>query len=316
MKPCVARPRPANRAGFTLVELLVVIAIIGILVAMLMPAVQRARETARRSQCINNLHQLMIASHNYVDAHRSFPSGWVQGPNQLCDLGLDWTTQPVLVQMPEGIPPVTLQNWLLSPYWDWRAFMLPQLDQLTINIDFRQPKNASTGNVYQPGNWEYIQTPLESYLCPSAPLSSARPSNLGYGNYKGCRGYWDDPTVPVNNGMFFGNSRLEFRDVTDGTTSTFLFGESPFGFWGDRYSCCVAGRGGFANFDTYWTAGADPCGQASGAPMFFDFGSFHDAGSNFALVDGSARTVSKTIDTNIFRALCTRYGSEPIPEQF
>ncbi len=315
MKPCVTRPRHEVRAGFTLVELLVVIAIIGILVAMLMPAVQRARESARRSQCINNMHQLMVASHNYVDAHRSFPSGWVQG-NQLCDLGLDWTTQPVLVQMPAGQPPVTLQNWLLSPYWDWRAFMLPQLDQLTINIDFTQPKNASTGNVYQPGNWEYIQTPLESFTCPSAPLSSVRPSNLGYANYKGCRGYWDDPNTPVNNGMFYGNSRLEFRDVTDGTTSTILFGESPFGFWGDRYSCCVAGRFNFANFDTYWIGAADPCGQASGAAMFFDFGSFHDAGSNFAFVDGSARTVTKSVDTNIFRALCTRYGSEPIPEQF
>jgi prepilin-type N-terminal cleavage/methylation domain-containing protein len=315
MKPCVAPPRQEARSGFTLVELLVVIAIIGILVAMLMPAVQRARESARRSQCLNYLHQLVIANHNYVDAHRCFPSGWIQGTQQ-CDFGLDWTTQPVIVQMPPGNAPVTLNNWLLSPYWDWRALIMPQMDQLTINIDFRQPKNASTGDVYNPGNWEYIQTPLEPHMCPSTPLASNRPSNLGYGTYKGCRGYWDDPTVPVNNGMYFGNSRMEFRDVTDGTGVTFLIGESPFGFWGDRYSCCVAGRGGFPNFDTYWTGGPDPCSTAAGSAVFFDFGAFHDAGSNFAMVEGSTRTVSKLIDTNIFRALCTRFGSEPIPEQF
>ncbi len=315
MKPCVARSRQEVRAGFTLVELLVVIAIIGILVAMLMPAVQRARESARRTECLNNLHQLAIASHQYADSHRSFPSGWIQG-GQLCDLGLDWTTNPVVVEMPGKQPPVTLTNWLLSPYWDWRALMLSQMGQQTISIDFNQPKNASTGNIYQPGNWEYIQFEIKPYTCPSAPLSSMRPSNLGYANYKGVRGYWDDPNTPVNNGMFFGNSEMEFRDVTDGETYTFLFGESAYGFWGDRYSCCVAGRFNFPNFDSYWVGGADPCGQASGAAMFFDFGSFHDGGVCFTMVDGSSRQIDRSIETQVFRALCTRGGSEPIPNGF
>ncbi len=315
MKPQVARTRPELRAGFTLVELLVVIAIIGVLVAMLMPAVQRARESARRTQCLNNLHQLAVASHIYVDNHRVFPSGWVQGP-QLCDLGLDWTTQPVVVQQPGTQPPVTLQNYLLSPYWDWHAFLLPQMGQQIVGVDFTQPKNASTGNAFQPGNWEYIQTEIVPYVCPSAPLPSNRPSNLGYTNYKGVRGYWDDPNVPVDNGMFFRNSELEFRDVTDGETYTLLFGESVYGFWGDRYSCCVAGRATFENFDTYWPGQPDPCGQAAGTSFFFDFGSFHDGGVCFTLVDGSSRLISKSIDTQIFRALCTRYGREPIPDQF
>jgi prepilin-type N-terminal cleavage/methylation domain-containing protein len=315
MKPCVARPRsrPQVRAGFTLVELLVVIAIIGILVAMLMPAVQRARESARRTQCVNYLHQLALASHNYVDSKRTFPSGWVQGTN-LLDLEFDWSQQPVQITMPGNQPQVTLNNYALSQYWSWHAFMLPEMGQLTIEPDYRQLKSASTGNLMQPGNWEYIQTPIEVYVCPSSALPSARPANLGYTTYKGVRGYWDDPNVPVDNGMFFRNSELGFEDVTDGETYTFLFGESPFGFWGDRYSCCATGRNVGANFDTYWTGPVNTGGSI--APVFFDFGSHHDAGVNFTLVDGSSRSINRSIDTGIFRALCTRGQNEHIPDDF
>src|SRR5690606_6122403 len=119
------------------------------------------------------------------------------------------------------------------------------------------------------------------------------------------------------------NSAVSFRDISDGESNTLMFGDTLFGgFWGDNYSCCARARDDQPNFDAYWHVppsgncpgganGTDPYG-----PQFLGFGSFHGDVSIFSLADGSTRSISKTIDTTLFRQLCTRNGNERISGEF
>ena len=305
----VTRPTsaPAPR-GFTLIELLVVIAIIALLASMLLPAVQRAREAARRSSCINNMKNLGLAAHNYHDSHLCFPSGWIADPN-LPVADFPFQMQPPVILPLNKTQTLQITDWALGGYFGWHALMLSQMDQGTINIDYSLPKN-------DPNNWRMIQTPVNSYVCPSASYPSARLQNLGYTSYRGNMGWWPTtdpvtqmPSAPMNNGIFYQNSSTNFRDCTDGTTQTFLFGETLFGgYWGDNYSCCARARDDQPNFDAHWTAPS----SAGGNIHFFSFGSFHGDVSNFSLLDGSSRAVAKNIDTRLFRSLCTRNGRETV----
>ena len=208
----------SSRRGFTLVELLVVIAIIALLIAMLMPAVQRAREAARRNSCLNNIRQLGLAAQNYLSAHRVFPSGWVEDPNNpICDIQVQPTpfTEPVI--LPVGINQQQnqfIRDWALGAYWNWQSMILPEMEQSTLAINFSQPKThwIQTGPPDPvDSNWEFIRVPIETYICPSASLPAARPGSLGYCNYRGNMGAWqsNDPNAPLNNGIFFGNSQID-----------------------------------------------------------------------------------------------------------
>ncbi len=345
--------RPVGRGGFTLIELLVVIAIIGLLVSMLMPAVQRAREAARRSSCINNMRQLGLASHNYLDSHRVFPPGWAEDPGRpICEMNVAPFNEPLTFNVTNDgnvprpiVPPsqaviqqsggggtyqVVIQDWALGPHWSWHAMILSQMDQKTIGINFAQQKN-------DPHNWQMLQIPIPTYVCASSPsFSSQRPGNLGYSTYRGIIGAnpatlvnTQDPTTglppmttnPVYNGMFYANSAISDRDVSDGMSNTLMFCESLFGFWGDHYSCCARVRedlhpaGGV--FDKYWSADITTgCSQPPANVHLFGFGSYHGDVSNFTLADGSTRSVSKIMDISLLKALCTRAGNEPISAEF
>jgi prepilin-type N-terminal cleavage/methylation domain-containing protein len=332
--------RPSLRTGFTLIELLVVIAIIGLLVSMLMPAVQKAREAARRSSCTNNMRQLGVAAHNYLSAHRVFPSGSIAG--QGCEYVIpafpETFTAPITNIPNDPVPAlpltsttydslsrtVSLRDWRLGTGWSWHALLLPQMDQATIQINFSLPKN-------EPTNWQMCQVPIESYICPSAAYPSARPLNLGYTSYRGNHGAWPlrdamgDCQAPLNNGAFYAHSALSDRDFTDGATNTLLFGEALYGgFWNDPNSCCSRLPDDIrpSPFDTYWIppicVPLDPflCPHPPKVRQEFGFGSFHGDVVVFTLVDGSSRTISKNVDTNTFRALCTRNGREPIMSGF
>lgn len=313
------------RAGFTLVELLVVIAIIGLLVSMLMPAVQRAREAARRNACLNNIRQLGIASHNYLDAHRKFPSGWIEDPNNpLCDFDAQNGpfNEPIRIPL-TGNQLANVTDWAYGPYWSWHALMLPQMEQSTLAIDFLRPKthNISTGPPDPiDSNWEYIRVPIPAYECPSASLPSARPAGFAYSSYRGNMGAWPtfdpqgNPNPPQNNGIFFMNSSIDDRDINDGMSNTLLFGETPIGFWGDNYSCCVRARDDQPLFDGHWQAAAS-CASSSSI-QFFGYGSFHGDVANFTMADGSARSIAKNIDQITFWALSTRNGREAISGEF
>lgn len=320
MRSC-RRTTTQLRRGFTLVELLVVIAIIGLLVSMLMPAVQRARESARRTACINNMKQLGLASHNYLDAHRKFPSGWIEDTStQTCEILIDQSrfNEPLILPQPNNQTTPPILEWGLGPHWDWHALMLPQIEQGVLDINFTQAKTAvnTTGGNPEPvdSNWEYIQIPLEAYVCPSASYPSSRPANLGYTSYRGNMGAWTQAQAqaaggPLNNGIFYQNSDIDDRDINDGMSNTILFGETLFGFWADNYACCARARDDQPLFDGYWNV-QGVCENVH----FFGFGSFHGDVVNFCLADGSVRSIAKNIEEATFWSLCTRNGREAIGE--
>ncbi len=345
--------RPVRRQGFTLIELLVVIAIIGLLVSMLMPAVQKAREAARRSSCINNMRQLGLASHNYLDAHRAFPPGFVEDPAlPQCEIDLGTFTETLTVNTvndgnvprPVALPSsvtvmqgtggtatnkfqVNVNDWSLGPYWSWHAMLLPQMDQKTLQINFAESKVT-------PLNWQMLQVSIPPYVCPSSTgYPTRRPRDLAYTSYRGVLGAnppnqvstapGQGPTPiapPAFNGMFYSNSNVADRDVADGMSNTLMFTETLFGLWSDSYSCCARPRDDLSPpgkpFDNYWTADPIcPTGTAVNVHLF-GFGSFHADVSNFTLADGSTRSVSKIIDVSLLKALCSRNGNEPISSDF
>ncbi len=216
------RPIQTERTGFTLVELLVVIAIIGVLIALLLPAVQQAREAARRMQCSNNLKQLGLAMHNYHDTYQAFPSGYIE-------LDIDDN---------EG-------------HWTWSAFILPfmEMGNVTDALDIGRinPSQALSNNQ------AVMQAEYSPFLCPSdagpevsdpgecagCAIENAGGTNLGLSktNYVGVNSSayvranqatnFGDGTTGAT-GMFFKDSDTRMRDVTDGTSNTLMVAERAY----------------------------------------------------------------------------------------
>ena len=209
------------RRGFTLIELLVVIAIIGVLVALLPPAVQSARESARRTQCINNLKQIGLAMHKHHDTFQAFPSGYASqgwGP-----------------PMPNDKP-----QYFGGRGWGWAGQILGSLEQLSlyngINFD---------NDVSDPSARTVRRSVLSVFLCPSSTgqgpvvMGGPRPGlvrDLAAGQYVGNEGQYDYDdyrkddfdgllTFPSDNGVLFRDGALAITELGDGTRSTLLVGE-------------------------------------------------------------------------------------------
>jgi prepilin-type N-terminal cleavage/methylation domain-containing protein len=337
---CPPRRIVGRRPAFTLVELLVVMAIIALLVSLLMPAVQRAREAARRTGCLNNLRQISIAAQNYLAGHRVFPAGSVAGVSYLptkvsiepcLTLGTPSAPRAADQVCPESIPCVTpgavwcrsgsdpsvpfvmtTDEWMLDGSWPWTAMLMNDL-----GFPLHRP-NTSDGK-FDPGNWELIQEPLEIFVCPSAALSGRRPADLGYLTYKGITGTVPSlpPAAPETpnlgtNGVMSHNVFIDDRDVVDGMSNTFMFAESRFGFWGDASTAAFGDVGDQPAFDYFMDVRYSGASDGTTAVFFYytGFGSYHGSICHFALADASARSVNKSMDRMLLQALCTRNGSE------
>ncbi len=304
-------------AGFTLVELLVVIAIIGILIALLLPAVQAAREAARRSQCSNNLKQIGIGLQNYHDAHKKLPFGSSYNPN------------------------VT---------GNWCAFLLPFIEeQNSYNLfNFNVP-------LYAAGNANAALSIVTTYICPTDPQSASPILNnrmeIGFNNPANVLGLWypasmgptqpdDCPFCPTDSpsstnyccqgcsfgtfsfcpndpgpgnsaGMFGRYQRsFSFREVTDGLTHTFMVGETIPGH--------CAWNGAFnSNFPVLPTTIplntlVSDNGTGGNYPTTCGFKSFHSGGANFVMGDGSVHFIDDSIDYRLYNQLGTRAGGEQV----
>jgi type II secretory pathway pseudopilin PulG len=176
------------------VELLVVIAIIGILIALLLPAVQAAREAARRTQCNNNLGQIALAVANYESAFKSLPAGVLD------------TTGPI-------------QTTAQGQHIGWLAHILPQLEQLNAynSVDF-------SASAYAPANVKVRNWGARVFICPS-DSGVVGATGVGTSNYAGCHHDIEAPIDADNNGVFFLNSHVRLAGITDGTSQTILASE-------------------------------------------------------------------------------------------
>ncbi len=203
-----------RRSAFTLVELLVVIAIIGILIALLLPAVQAAREAARRIHCTNNLKQIGLAFHNYHDTHKCFPPSYVDSSSGGGD-----------------------------EEWGWAVFLLPYVEQKPLFDQMRVSEIPLHTMLADANLRDLIQTPLEAYLCPSDKvrdlvLTTAQDATQGQdyfdggsgslpqgfqpaaSSYAGSKGHQD--VLGNGRGAVPGKNTISFADITDGTSQTHL----------------------------------------------------------------------------------------------
>jgi prepilin-type processing-associated H-X9-DG protein len=294
---------------------LVVIAIIGTLVGLLLPAVQSAREAARRSQCTNNLKQTGLALQNYHEARRQLPEGWLCNPDRSDAHHAE-----------EGVG------------WGWGSRILPYVEEnaTSKSIDIKTPIASASSTV--------LGKVIPGFLCPS-DASAGRPTfnpgeeggadndhehpdqtpgatTYARSNYVGMFGSngWEDededgdgtveePGEPYDgNGMFFANSRMPFRHVTDGLSKTIMVGERDSRIGGSLWLGMVEGLAepiGRAVAHGHHAPNGDPAEQ-----HFGDISSRHQGGANVVFADGHCDFIAETVDVALFQKLCTRKGGE------
>jgi prepilin-type N-terminal cleavage/methylation domain-containing protein len=311
-----------RRPAFSLVELLVVVAIIGVLVALVLPAVQSAREAGRRTVCASNMRQLGLALHHLHDHLRRFPAGWS---------GVASGHVPA-----ESVDEV--------PGWAWSAHLLPQIEeQATFDeIDFRRPVFDPAA----PGVHAAIRARVVPvFLCPSdgrGPTEQAGLFGIGQddhaeehddhaeeedahgfhpvdgpelgmlcelakSNYVGSFGWAReiDESPAGGDGVFFRNSRVKFKDLSDGLSKTILVGER-----GSRLGCSTW-VGAVSGAEALRARVVGTVDHALNAGEHFDdYSSGHAGGVQFVFGDAAVRFIADDVDLDVLRGMCTRAGGE------
>jgi prepilin-type N-terminal cleavage/methylation domain-containing protein/prepilin-type processing-associated H-X9-DG protein len=334
--------RDPQRQGFTLIEMLVVIAVIGVLMGLLVPAVQNVREAASRTTCANNLKQIGLALHSYHDRKKQFPPGYVDG----------------------NMDPDSTPDNDVGPGWGWASFLLPYLDQNNVysQIDFSQAVGFGV-------NVQISRTPLAVYQCPSDPYQQAFPvydssftnpiATVAHSNYVGCNG-WEEcfngaggnpqPGVgadslsglygPAGRGVFYRNSRANIASVTDGLSNTIFVGERSSNHSPSTWTGAVPGGRcpawmvkqpptiyspppgpAYDNADygealvlSHTNATHVPCADFP----IYDPDTFYSThmgqGANFLFGDGSVHFLTSSIDPYTYQALGTIAGGEALAD--
>ncbi|NLS97030.1 MAG: DUF1559 domain-containing protein [Planctomycetaceae bacterium] len=285
--------RHNRHQAFTLVELLVVIAIIGILIALLLPAVQAAREAARRCSCVNNLSQMILAVQNYNMTHGVYPPGTIdkEGP---------------------------IANEAQGYHHNWISQILPYMEEENVfrHIDF------SVG-VYDESNAKVRRVPIQLLLCPSNPFGR-KADEIAATTYAGCNGPAETPIDKDNQGVFFLNSAVAYKNVSDGSAHTIFIGEKggeekgTLG-WMSGTRATLRNAGTLINAEAAWRNRGMPVPEEEPEPDKFHvggFGSYHPGGANFAFGDGSVQFLSETIEPETFGLLANRADGELILSQY
>jgi prepilin-type N-terminal cleavage/methylation domain-containing protein/prepilin-type processing-associated H-X9-DG protein len=285
--------RAALQQAFTLVELLVVIAIIGVLVALLLPAVQAAREAARRTSCVNNITQLGLSLHSYEFHHESLPPGCTNPDG------------PVRSE-PQGI------------HVSWIVKVLPYMEQNAMWRKFDQSAGA-----YAEKNAEIRAAQITVLECPSdAGEYHNADRTVARSGYAGCHHDVEAPIDANNHGLLFLNSHIRYSDIYDGSSNTLLLGEAltepdELG-WVSGTRATLRNTGSLEQSKPGAQLQAElskPAGQKPGegqVPSTFvgGFGSYHSGVTNFAFADGSTRAISMDVDKELFRRLGHRADGE------
>jgi prepilin-type N-terminal cleavage/methylation domain-containing protein/prepilin-type processing-associated H-X9-DG protein len=300
------RSEHGKRRGFTLIELLVVIAIIAVLIGLLLPAVQKVRESAARSQCENNLHQIAIAAHTYHDANHRFPPA---------------------INLPGASP-----GWPAAPdpalYYSMHIALFPYYEQdnlqrnVVLNVANPHYTNCKGPDSFGAQIVEILVCPSDAGM-PIPPVGTYTTGGttyyFGLTSYGGCSGSSPtstNGTLIAKDGMFFINSTTRMEAIKDGTSNTIMFGErSRFNLPATSTSQSL---GGWAWVNIYaledFTMNASVPIEGFAVHDLNAFGSMHSGGgANFAFADGSVKYLAQSVDVvKVLRPLSTIAGGEVV----